>query len=169
MIDLLLIIKRYNLEKDVLKWAGAFRYLNSMQPEGFKLTDWINLNVPIDTDLARTILRILKGENLITINEENLIKISDDLNFQRTLELVNTLVNFDFSELQPINSNLLWTISREQINSIPMSISENFSYLYTWIQQIILTSENRIVFVAPYFSESGMRQLYTSINAINNF
>lgn len=168
MNDLLLIIKRYNIEKDVLKWAGAFRYLQSMYPEGFSLENWIKLNIPMDIDLARTIIRILINEDLIMINENNQLKISDDIKLQRTLELVNTLVNFNFSNLQQNNSDLLWTISRKQFNTIPMSIAEHFRYLYTWIQEIILTSTNRVIFVAPYFSEPGMRQLLTSLNAINN-
>lgn len=168
MKKFILLVKKYNLEKDILRWAGAFRYLQATNLNGFSLDQWIELNSPIDIDLAKTIFRILVHEELILITEDGLNKITDEISFQRDFEMVNEIVNFDFNLFEEQKSNLLWTIPNKQISLIPRGISEHFHFLYSWIQELILTSNNRIVFISPYFSENGIRHLLTSLDAINN-
>lgn len=163
--DLIYFIKRYELENDVIKWAGSFRYIQAINQEGFTLEHWIRLNSPIDQDLAKTLFRFLEEGNLLINNHEKYI-IDNEIIFQRELETINMIVNLNYL-FEKKNSKLLWTISNQNISSVPRVITDHFNYLYSWIQEIILLSKGKIIFFAPYFSESGIRQLLTSLNAIN--
>lgn len=168
MNELITLIKRYNLEKEVLKWAGAFRFLHATQPDGFGVEKWIELNSPMDINLANTLVRILENENEISLNN-SIIRINNESNFQRMFELIDFIVKYDFTEVQEKKVDLLWTIPHQLVSALPLDITSEYNYLYSWIQEIILSSCERIVFIAPYFSESGIRQLITSIRAINDF
>jgi phosphatidylserine/phosphatidylglycerophosphate/cardiolipin synthase-like enzyme len=167
LLQLMILIKQYNLEGYILKWAGAFRYLQAANPEGFDISKWTDLNSPIDKELTDTIFRILLKDNFINKNENGLYNISNESEFQRSFEIINQIVNFAFHELEKKESTLLWTISNDQVSLIPRRISKNFRYLFSWIQELILKTNKRMILIAPYFSEAGIRQLIPSIKAVN--
>lgn len=95
MYDLIMLIKRYNLESEILRWAGSFRYLYSLYPEGFNIKKWTDLNASLDDYLAKTIIRILINEKLVSYSNNEIIIISNELNLQRFLELTHIMVNMD--------------------------------------------------------------------------
>jgi hypothetical protein len=165
MERLIILIKRYSLEKYVLSWAGAFRLLFSQKNDGFTIEDWMELNGKIDKNLAHTIFRILEEDGYI-FQKDLKFKIKDEQNLQRFLEFINFIVQINFSNIEENNNVLLWTVPREQLYRIPNEICENFNYLLSWLRELILTANERIIFLAPYFSESGIRQLLVNINSV---
>ncbi|RDE28190.1 hypothetical protein [Parageobacillus thermoglucosidasius] len=88
MERLIILIKRYSLEKYVLSWAGAFRLLFSQKSDGFTIEDWMELNGKMDKNLAYTIFRILEEEGYI-YQKDLKFRIKDEQNLQRFLELIN--------------------------------------------------------------------------------
>ncbi|WJQ13249.1 phospholipase D family protein [Geobacillus stearothermophilus] len=167
MERLIILIKRYSLEKYVLSWAGAFRLLFSQKSDGFTIEDWMELNGKIDKNLAYTIFRILEEEGYI-YQKDLKFRIKNEQNLQRFLELINIIVQINFSNIEENDNVLLWTVPREQLYRIPNEISENFNYLLSWLRELILTANERIIFLAPYFSESGIRQLLININSVTS-
>ncbi|WP_260440558.1 phospholipase D family protein [Parageobacillus thermoglucosidasius] len=80
----------------------------------------------------------------------------------------NIIVQINFSNIEENDNVLLWTVPREQLYRIPNEISKNFNYLLSWLRELILTANERIIFLAPYFSESGIRQLLVNINSVTS-
>ncbi|MBY6268672.1 phospholipase D family protein [Parageobacillus thermoglucosidasius] len=167
MERLIILIKRYSLEKYVLSWAGAFRLLFSQKSDGFTIEDWMELNGKMDKNIAYTIFRILEEEGYI-YQKDLKFRIKDEQNLQRFLELINIIVQINFSNIEENDNVLLWTVPREQLYRIPNEISKNFNYLLSWLRELILTANERIIFLAPYFSESGIRQLLVNINSVTS-
>lgn len=166
MEPLVVLVKKHKLEKFILKWSGAFRYLNSSNNNGFTKQNWSKLNQPIDDGIVDTMFRILKQEKFLNELTPGYFYIENEYFFQRVFEVVNEIVNFDFETLNNKQSHLLWTVSPQASNLIPNNITRHFGYLFTYMINEIASAQNRIVFLAPYFSESGIKQLIQSINAV---
>lgn len=166
MESLIVLIKKHNLEQFVLKWSGAFRYLNASFQNGFTKQDWVQLNQPIDNGIVNTMFRILLQEGLLSEPTPEHFHINNELLFQRKFEVIFEIVNFDFSVVEKKSSNLLWTVSSQMTSLIPNNITRHFGFLYSYMVNEISASQRRIVFLAPYFTESGIRQLIQSITAV---
>ncbi|MFE4759582.1 phospholipase D-like domain-containing protein [Bacillus mycoides] len=167
MIRLINLTKKNKLDSSLIKWAGIFRYLQCIQPNGFTLKEWISLNKQyIDDGIAHTLFRILEDMELIKQSQNKYIVIND-IQLQRIFELAEMVGNFDYAELETANEQLLWTIPQGINTVIPRGISKHFEYLNTWIQNLIQTANKRIIFFSPYYSVAGIQQLMISLKALS--
>ncbi|MBK5495899.1 phospholipase D-like domain-containing protein [Bacillus sp. TH13] len=167
MIRLINLTKKNKLDSALIKWAGIFRYLQCIQPNGFTLKEWISLNKQhIDEGIAHTLFRILEDMELIKQSQNKYIVIND-IQLQRIFELAEIVGSFDYDSLETENEQLLWTIPHGINPVIPRRISKHFEYLNTWIQNLIQTANKRIIFFSPYYSVAGIQQLMISLKALS--
>jgi phosphatidylserine/phosphatidylglycerophosphate/cardiolipin synthase-like enzyme len=167
LIRLINLTKKNKLDSSLIKWAGIFRYLQCIQPNGFTLKEWISLNKKhIDEGIAHTLFRILEDMELIKQSQNKYIVIND-IQLQRIFELAEMVGNFDYDSLETANEQLLWTIPHGINPVIPRRISKHFEYLNTWIQNLIQTANKRIIFFSPYYSVAGIQQLMISLKALS--
>lgn len=163
---LLFLITKYNLSNNLIEWAGIFRLLGS-RSMGFSLDDWLNLsNVSIQKELATSIIESLIDENLIIKNGQ-LYLVQDDLQLQRSLEMIYSVVQYFPGGLLERGPKMLWTEPSDKIQ-IPQKILSQFDYLFSYINKMIQVTNNRLIFFAPFYSVSGILRLRTSITAILN-
>ncbi|TXR67624.1 phospholipase D-like domain-containing protein [Bacillus sp. AR18-7] len=167
MIRLINLTKKNKLDSALIKWAGIFRYLQCIQPNGFTLKEWISLNKQhIDEGIVHTLFRILEDMELIKQSQNKYIVIND-IQLQRIFELAKIVGSFDYDSLETENEQLLWTIPHGINPVIPRRISKHFEYLNTWIQNLIQTANKRIIFFSPYYSVAGIQQLMISLKALS--
>ncbi|KAB2498171.1 MULTISPECIES: phospholipase D-like domain-containing protein [Bacillus] len=167
MIRLINLTKKNKLDSALIKWAGIFRYLQCIQPNGFTLKEWISLNKQhIDEGIVHTLFRILEDMELIKQSQNKYIVIND-IQLQRIFELAEIVGSFDYDSLETENEQLLWTIPHGINPVIPRRISKHFEYLNTWIQNLIQTANKRIIFFSPYYSVAGIQQLMISLKALS--
>ncbi|KGT40521.1 MULTISPECIES: phospholipase D-like domain-containing protein [Bacillus] len=165
MIRLINLTKKNKLDCSLIKWAGIFRYLQCIQPNGFTLKEWISLNKQhIDEGIVHTLFRILEDMELIKESQKKYIVIND-IQLQRIFELAEMVGHFDYASLETANEQLLWTNPHGIV--IPKGISKHFEYLNTWIQNLIQTANKRIIFFSPYYSVGGIQQLMISLKALS--
>jgi hypothetical protein len=157
-------INKYELEDNIIEYAGIFRYLGSFR-NGFLIEDWLKLSTKkIDYDVAFAFLELLSNLELIRISDKRYFCL-DDRKLQKTFELVADILSLYSDRLFKNYEHLLWTLPIGTVE-IPHSISTNFLYLNSWINNTIQTTTNRLIFIAPYFSVSGIKNLVTSLNAL---
>lgn len=164
--NLVVFIKRYRLEDFIIEWAGIFRYL-SVRKQGFYVEDWLKLSkANVDDNLAYTFLGLLEKLNLIK-SENKTFVISNEIELQRSLEAVASIVNIMPDSLFEEEDKLLWTLPKEYM-SIPSKIAHEFNYLNSWVNSMIQTTTSRLIFLSPYYSVAGIKQLLVSLKTLLN-
>ncbi|QXM06625.1 phospholipase D-like domain-containing protein [Crassaminicella indica] len=144
------LVNQYRLEKQLMKWAGIFRYLGACySKKGFTLEKWLELNNEyIDSGLVESIFRILKENEL-----------------QRYFEIVYEMTKLDINSFyREKQQSLLWTPPKEAF--APKDACKDYIYLNIWIQRLIQITEKRIIFFSPYYTISGIKKLFISIEAL---
>ncbi|WP_028782232.1 phospholipase D-like domain-containing protein [Thalassobacillus devorans] len=160
------IIKSHSLEKDIGKWAGLFRYLHFAFPSGFSLDLWKKYEgYNVDHNIVRALFSILEEEELVKKNN-NVYLVTDDILLQRFLENTHQISTFNYEKITQKTDNLLWTMPQNQLENIPRNITSTFDYLNTSIQELIQTTNDKLIFFSPYYSVSGMINLFTSLKAL---
>ncbi|MGG0942067.1 phospholipase D-like domain-containing protein [Bacillus subtilis] len=168
MFKIIQLLKNSGLEEELIKWAGLFRYLNASYKEGFSINEWMKYySSEIDRVLIQTLFRTLEEEKQLLKNG-SLFKIKDDNELQRYFETAKAIIDFNNqSELNSdANNELLWTIPSAIVSLLPSTISKEFKFINTWIQNLIQTAQNRVLFFSPYYSIAGIQNLMISLNAL---
>jgi len=90
--------------------------------------------------------------------------IDNEIDFQRTFESIHFFLTVYPKVTVENESRLLWTLPSDL--KLPMVILEHFDYLNSWIQELIQGSKYRLIFIAPYYSETGLEHLYLSLRTL---
>lgn len=164
IFKLLLLIDKYQLKDYMIEWAGIFRYLGTKQG-GFTIKDWLELSKSgIDEDIATVILNKLNELQLIDQKKENYF-VMDDPGLQEAFIMIDNMLQTLPDSLFSNEEKLLWTLPKQYL-SVPNNIAKDFGYLNTWINNIIQTTNKRLIFLSPYYSVAGINQLMISLKAL---
>lgn len=154
---------RYELHQNLLEWAGLLRYLGHSE-KVFTIEEWTCLlKGNVHTDVVHSFFRILADEKKI-VNRNGLISINDELSLQRDLEIAHSILNVILNIKFEDQSKLLWSVPIG--TNIPSRIAGNFDHLNSWIQQVIQSTNERLVFFAPYYSEAGLKHFSISLSTL---
>jgi len=160
---ILRFIQRYELNEYLLEWAGIFRILGHSNKE-FSFDEWTGyMNHSIHPDILQSLFRLLEGEGLIRQIDGDKYIIDNEIDLQRTFELIHRILSLLPDKFDK-DVKLLWTLPDGLY--LPKSIVENFEHLDLWIQQLIQRTNERLIFFAPYYSEAGIEHILISINTL---
>ena len=161
---LLLLVDRYQLKDYLIEWAGILRYLGTRKG-GFTIKDWIDLSkAEIDESIALVVMDCFCELDLIKYKDEVYTVVNDPA-LQETLVTLSNMIKVLPQSVFFDGEKLLWTLPKQYFN-VPNHIANNFGYLNTWINNIIQTTNKRLIFLSPYYSVAGISQLMISLNAL---
>ncbi|KRW90688.1 hypothetical protein SD51_13325 [Alicyclobacillus tengchongensis] len=164
VVRIVQLAQKYQVESHIMRWAGLLRFFAYAFPGGFMLKDWHALGLEtLDGDIVRGFLHILVDANYVC-KEQQRFKVVDDDGLQRMLELVNIVLRINEPLNEAHESRMLWSIPSNA--NVPSSVVSSFQYINSWIIQIAQRAIQRILFVSPYYTESGMRVLEPTILAL---
>lgn len=147
------------MDNYIIEWAGIFRYLSAINPEGFSKEQWKKLcSAKLDDSIIDTLFRLLLESNWIEHRDNGYI-VSNEMQFQRNFETLNLMTKISKNELE---QKLLWSKPVEL--KVPYKIAKEFRYLTNYIFNLICSAKTRIILFAPYYSSAGMEQLIVSFD-----
>lgn len=158
------LVHKYRVEGHVMRWAGLLRFFAYAFPNGFTLKDWDTLGQETaDGDIVRGFLHILIDAKYVC-KEQQRFKVVDDNGLQRMLEVVHIVLHVNGSSNETQESRMLWSIPSNA--NVPASVTSSFQYINSWIIQIAQRATQRLLFVSPYYTESGIKVLEPTILAL---
>lgn len=164
LVRIVHLAQKYRVENHIMRWAGILRFFAYAFPDGFNIKDWYRFGMEtVDKDIIHGFLHVLVDTDFIT--ELQLVyKVVHDNELQRLLELADVVLRTQNTLHKVPESRMLWSIPTG--TDVPANIVSSFRYINSWIIETAQRAIRRVLFVSPYYTESGMKVLEPTMLAL---